>query len=146
MGRSEEEKYEIYQVSFQLLVQQCSQLRGSLISHFFTAVHIYNFHLFPVIIHHSEGLFESNFMTSSQLACQLSWYSAAPVSQRSWVQIPYGPEFFSGLISTTSSVVFIASRIVYISFLHRSTHIGFSYINSDQNNISFNYYPLSIVY
>ena len=27
------------------------------------------------------------------------------VSQRSWVQIPYGPEFFSGLISTTSSVV-----------------------------------------
>ena len=24
--------------------------------------------------------------------------SAAPVSQRSWVQIPYGPEFFSGPI------------------------------------------------
>ena len=23
-----------------------------------------------------------------------SWWSAAPVSQRSWVQIPYGPEFF----------------------------------------------------
>ena len=30
--------------------------------------------------------------------------SAIPV-QRSWVQIPYWPEFFSGLISTTSSVV-----------------------------------------
>ena len=27
------------------------------------------------------------------------------------VQIPYGPEFFSGLISTTSSVVFITARI-----------------------------------
>ena len=36
---------------------------------------------------------------------------AAPVSQRSWVQISYGPEFFSGLISTTSSVVLITARI-----------------------------------
>ena len=43
--------------------------------------------------------------------------------QRSCVQIPNGPEFFSGLISTTSSVVFIAARIAYISFLHRSTHM-----------------------
>ena len=31
------------------------------------------------------------------------------------VQILYGPEFFSGLISTTSSVVFIAARIAYIT-------------------------------
>ena len=28
----------------------------------------------------------------------------------------YGPEFFSGLISTSSSVVFIAARISYIRF------------------------------
>ena len=42
---------------------------------------------------------------------------------------------FSGLISTTSSVVFIAARIAYISFLHRSAHIWFSYISS-------NYSPL----
>ena len=41
------------------------------------------------------------------------WLSA---SQRSWVQIPYRPEFFSDLISTTSSVVFIAARISYIRF------------------------------
>ena len=27
---------------------------------------------------------------------------SAPVSQRSWVQIPYRPEFFSGLIFTTA--------------------------------------------
>ena len=32
------------------------------------------------------------------------------------VEIPYEPEFFSGLISTTSSVVFIAARISYIRF------------------------------
>ena len=32
------------------------------------------------------------------------------------VQISYGPEFFSGLISTTSSVVFLAARISYIRF------------------------------
>ena len=37
------------------------------------------------------------------------------VLQRSWVQILYGPEFFSSLILTTSSVVFIAARIAYIS-------------------------------
>ena len=28
--------------------------------------------------------------------------SAIPVSQRSWVQIPYRPEFFSGLLFTTA--------------------------------------------
>ena len=33
------------------------------------------------------------------------------MSQRSWVQIPYGPEFFSGLISATNSIVFITARI-----------------------------------
>ena len=32
------------------------------------------------------------------------------------VQIPYGPEFFLGLISTTRSLVFIAARIAYIRF------------------------------
>ena len=45
-----------------------------------------------------DGIFGPNTSTSSQLACQLSWQSAAPVSQRSWVHIPYGPEFFSGPI------------------------------------------------
>ena len=78
---------------------------------FFTAVHIYDFHISTIIIHHLDGLFGPNIMTSSQLVCQLSWQSSASVLQRSWVQIPYRPEFFfSGLISTTSSVVFIAAK------------------------------------
>ena len=34
--------------------------------------------------------------------------------QWSWVQILYQPEFFSGLIFTTSSVVFITARITFI--------------------------------
>ena len=55
-----------------------------------TAVLIYDFHIFTAL----GGLFRSNIMTNSQMARYLSWYSAAPVSQRSWVQIPYGPEFF----------------------------------------------------
>ena len=29
----------------------------------------YDFHIFKVIIHHLDGLFGSNIMTSSQLAC-----------------------------------------------------------------------------
>ena len=48
------------------------------------------------------------------VGCQLSWQSTAPVSQRSWVQIPYGLEFFSGLISTTSLVVYITAMIVSV--------------------------------
>ena len=87
---------------------------------FFTAVHIYDFHISTIIIHHLDGLFGPNIMTSSQLVCQLSWQSSASVLQRSWVQIPYRPEFFfSGLISTTSSVVFIAAKyscvLIYFS-------------------------------
>ena len=45
----------------------------SLKSHFFNTVHTCDFHIFPVIIRHLEGLFGSNIMTSSQLACLLSW-------------------------------------------------------------------------
>ena len=78
---------------------------------FFTAVHIYDFHISTITIHHLDGLFGPNIMTSSQLVCQLSWQSSASVLQRSWVQILYRPEFFfSDLISTTSSVVFIAAN------------------------------------
>ena len=62
-------------------------------------------------IHHFDGFFRINIRSSSQLACYVSWWSAAPVSKRSWVQIPYGPEFFSGLIFTTAWVVFITARI-----------------------------------
>ena len=64
-----------------------------------TAVHIYDFHIFIAL----GGLFGSNIMTNSQMARYLRWYSTAPVWQRSWVQIPYGPEFFSGHFSSISS-------------------------------------------
>ena len=132
-----------FQVSFQLLVQQCSQLRGSLVSYFFTTVHEHDFHIFPVIIIHLlEGLFGSNFMSSSQLAFQLSWQSAAPVSQRSWVQIPYGPEFFPGLISTSSSVVFIAARIACISELQWISHYHQLSLNS--NNVFTDFFVCTI--
>ena len=45
------------------------------------------------------------------------------VSQRSWVQIQYGPEFFAGLIFTTSSVVFITAWIVSILVSSTAVHI-----------------------
>ena len=51
----------------------------------------------------------------TELTSQLG---AAPVSQRSWVQIPYGPEFFSGLIFTTAQVVHITARITFIHGLN----------------------------
>ena len=59
-----------------------------------TAVHKYDFHISTVVNHHLEGLFGPKTLTSSHLACQLSWQSAAAVLQRSWVQIPNEPEIF----------------------------------------------------
>ena len=38
----------------------------------------------------------------------------AVMYQSSWVQIPYSPEFFSGLIFTTAQVVFITAKIALI--------------------------------
>ena len=68
-------------------------------------------------IHHFTGLFRTTIMTSS-----------APVSQKSWVQIPYRPEFFSGLIFTTAYVVHITARITFIHVFIRSSNIWLSYI------------------
>ena len=45
-------------------------------------------------IHFFTGLCGSNIRITSHLAYQLSWQSAAPVWQRSWVQIPCSPDFF----------------------------------------------------
>ena len=36
---------------------------------FFTAVQIYEFHISKIIIHHLDGIFGPNILTSSQLAC-----------------------------------------------------------------------------
>ena len=85
---------------------------------FFTVVHVYVFRLYTIIIHHLDGLFGPNIMTSSQLStvgllAQLverftgiaQVMGSNPV--RTWI-------LFSGLISFTSSVVFIAAKISYI--------------------------------
>ena len=48
-----------------------------------------------------------------------------------FVQIPYRPELFSGLISTTGSVVFVAARISYICFFTlQCTYMIFIYLQS----------------
>ena len=96
------------------------------ISHvrFFITVQIYEFHISKIIIHHLDGIFEPNILTSSQLASQLSRQSAAPVSQTSWVKIPNGPKFlfiylffiFRSYFQLLVSVVFLAARISYIRF------------------------------
>ena len=50
-------------------------------------------------IHHFTGLFGTNIVTSSQLACQLSQQSTAPVSYRSGGHISYSHEFFQAIFS-----------------------------------------------
>ena len=84
---------------------------------FFTTVQIYEFHISKIIIRHFDGIFGPNIMISSQLACSFSWQSAAPVSHRSWVQIPYRPEFFfRSYFQLLFSVVFLAASISHVRF------------------------------
>ena len=91
---------------------------------FFTTVQIYEFHISKIIIRHFDGIFGPNIMISSQLACSFSWKSAAPVSHRSWVQIPYRPEFFfQVLLSTTLFSSVLSCEYPSRSFLHRSANI-----------------------
>ena len=86
---------------------------SSSVHYSFSAVQRYDFRIFTVVYLPLHGfiLIQHN----DQLpACQLSWWSTAPVSQRSWVQIPYRPEFFSGSISITVQEVFTTAKIAFI--------------------------------
>ena len=53
------------------------------------------------------------YITNSQCDPAPRWLdsSAAPVSQRSWVRIPFRPEFFSGFNFTTAYVVCVTAMI-----------------------------------
>ena len=87
---------------------------------FFTAVHIYDFHISTIIIHHLDGLFGPNIMTSPQLACSLVGRVLHQYCRGHGFKSHMGQNFFfSGLISTTSSVVFIAAKyscvLIYFS-------------------------------
>ena len=60
----------------------------------FSAVQIYDLsyiHLHPSLL---RVYLRTHKVTSSQMALQLSRQSTAPVSQRSWVRIPFRPDFF----------------------------------------------------
>ena len=83
---------------------------------FFSAVHIYEYHIYKFIIHHSDGLFGPNILTSSQLACVTQLVEHCTGIAEVMGSIPYGPEFFSGLVSATRSVEFLAAKISYIRF------------------------------
>ena len=54
------------------------------------------------------------FMNITELVVKIQPETMTVQYQWSWVQILYQPEFFSGLIFTTSSVVFITARITFI--------------------------------
>ena len=82
-----------------------------------------------LFIHHFTGLFGTNIKTSSQLACQLSRQSNAPVSQGSWVQIPYKPTiFFRPCFHSCSSTVHYREGRFHIHVFIRSSHMRFLYI------------------
>ena len=64
----------------------------------------------------------------SGVACQSS---TAPVSQRSWVLIPFKPEFFfSGFLFATASVAYITAMIIHLFILFSAVQMyKFLYIH-----------------
>ena len=71
----------------------------------------------PVTSYGGAGILRHQKVTSSQWALQLSWWSTALVSQRSWVRIPFKAEtvFSSGSNFTTAYVVCIIAMIMIMT-------------------------------
>ena len=70
-------------------------------------------------LHHNLHIFSiyeyiTRNVTSSQLAWQLGWQNTALVSHRSWVRIPFRPEFFSGFTFATVQVAYITAVQMYV--------------------------------
>ena len=83
---------------------------------------------FTLFVNESDTRSNVHYLSSSE---NKAWKKfGAPVSQRSWVQIPYRPEFFSGLIFTTAQVVYITASITFIHVFICSSNIWLSYILS----------------
>ena len=79
----------------------------------------------------SSGSLKKLIKTSPQCACKLSMQSTVLVSQRSWVQILYRPEFFSGLIfHFCLNSVYYCQDHFHIHFFISSLNIWFSFIYS----------------
>ena len=85
---------------------------------------------FPYILSHrfiTSRVYSANTMTGSLLTCKLTqiWYNTAPESQRSWIQIPYRPEFFRALFSLPLKWCSLLRRSLSYSQLHMFPHWPF---------------------
>ena len=82
-----------------------------------------------VIPQNNEMLLFSRRLREAKWSNDLYKLYLAPVSQRLWVQIPYGPEFFfQVLFSTTRFSSVLSCEELLISSLHRGANMWFSYI------------------
>ena len=88
-----------------------------------SAVHTYVFHIFITSLSSFHGFITSQPTTSSQLACQLNWQSAPPVSERSRVRTRTSLIFFSGFLFATAKVSYITAMIILHLILHAAVHI-----------------------
>ena len=63
----------------------------------------------------SWGVYELFNVISFQLACKLNWYSTARVSQKSWIEITFQPDFFFRLnLFTVAWVGYITGKIFQV--------------------------------
>ena len=78
------------------------------------AVHIYDFHIFVTLIIIISRVCNEPIQrpAPSWLLAQFG-KSAAPVSQRSRVRIPFKPEFFLGFLFATAKVASITAMIIF---------------------------------
>ena len=64
------------------------------------------FHIFIYILHLLRVFYELTKWPAPRWLDSSVSKSTAPVSQRSWIRIPFKPEFFSGFNFTTAQVVY----------------------------------------
>ena len=73
-----------------------STLRGSNFTHVSSAVHIYDFHIFIFISFTIIGYITNSQLTIYPCGLVAQWIEHCTGIARSWVRIPFKPEFFSG--------------------------------------------------
>ena len=79
------------------------------------AVHIYDFHISTVIYSSLHGFTTKQHNDQLPVGLLAQLLGTTPVSQKSWVQISYKPEFFfRPYFQQASQVVFIATKITFI--------------------------------
>ena len=84
---------------------------------------MYDFHIFTTVYSPLHGFIWDQQIDQLLvgLLAQLVEHCTG-IAEVKWVQIPYRPECFSGLLFTTTLVVFFTAKIAFIHVFNRSSN------------------------